>query len=137
MQGKSYLKKYIFFRTFFRTIFLSRELLFGGATQIRTGDQSFADSCLTTWLWHQVLQPQDFYGAGNGNRTRTLALARLYSTVKLYLHVTIKLYLILCSKKIKPLPWQGCTLPTELLSHVFVMKYLYVSLYLLLYISFT
>ena len=24
---------------------------FGGTTQIRTGDEGFADLCLTTWLW--------------------------------------------------------------------------------------
>ena len=27
---------------------------FGGDTRIRTGDQSFADSCLTTWLYRQI-----------------------------------------------------------------------------------
>ena len=28
-------------------------ILYGGDTRIRTGDQSFADSCLTTWLCRQ------------------------------------------------------------------------------------
>ena len=28
--------------------------LFGGATRNRTGDQDFADPCLTAWLWRQI-----------------------------------------------------------------------------------
>ena len=30
------------------------KLVFGGDTRIRTGDQSFADSCLTTWLYRRL-----------------------------------------------------------------------------------
>ena len=41
--------------------------MFGGDTRIRTGDQSFADSCLTTWLYRHI---KLIYGAGNENRTR-------------------------------------------------------------------
>ena len=29
--------------------------LFGGTTQIRTGGEAFAELCLTTWLWCQLL----------------------------------------------------------------------------------
>ena len=29
---------------------------FGGDTRIRTGDQSFADSCLTTWLYRHIIK---------------------------------------------------------------------------------
>ena len=28
--------------------------LFGGATRIRTGDEGFADPCLTTWPWRRI-----------------------------------------------------------------------------------
>ncbi len=28
--------------------------IFGGATQNRTEDKSFADSCLTTWPWRRL-----------------------------------------------------------------------------------
>gem|GEM_PF-3162492 len=30
-------------------------LLFGGATRNRTGDEGFADLCLTAWLWRHIL----------------------------------------------------------------------------------
>ncbi len=37
----------------------------GGTTQIRTGDEGFADLCLTTWLWCHVSSD------GGNSRTRT------------------------------------------------------------------
>ena len=29
-------------------------VLFGGATRNRTGDEGFADLCLTAWLWRRI-----------------------------------------------------------------------------------
>ena len=29
---------------------------YGGATRNRTGDEGFADLCLTAWLWRQVMK---------------------------------------------------------------------------------
>ena len=49
-------------------------------------NQSFADSCLTAWLTRHLLYFYKKNGAGNGNRTRNLTLARLCFTTKLYLH---------------------------------------------------
>ena len=46
------------------------DFFIGGDTRIRTGDQSFADSCLTTWLYRRI------YGAGNGAQTRDLCLGK-------------------------------------------------------------
>ena len=69
----------------------------GGEYRSRTDHQSFADSCLTAWLRRHI----KFYvliktiGAGNGNRTRNLTLARLCFTTKLYLHFCSLLYLII------------------------------------------
>lgn len=75
-------------------------LLAGGATRNRTGDEGFADLCLTAWLWrHMLLKNPDcfsselraprmktnfFYdrhaiikiGAGDGARTRHLSLGK-------------------------------------------------------------
>ena len=47
-------------------------------------NQSFADSCLTAWLRRHFIIKMS--GAGNGNRTRNLTLARSCFTTKLYLH---------------------------------------------------
>ena len=33
---------------------------YGGATRNRTGDEGFADLCLTAWLWRRVLRPPKF-----------------------------------------------------------------------------
>ena len=63
---------------------------FGGAYRSRTDHQSFADSCLTAWLRRHIkfLFLIKIFGAGNGNRTRNLTLARLCFTTKLYLHIS-------------------------------------------------
>ena len=39
-------------KTLMNQCFIS--FFFGGDTRIRTGDQSFADSCLTTWLYRHI-----------------------------------------------------------------------------------
>ena len=56
---------------------------FGGATQIRTGGEGFADPCLTTWLWRLVKNP---YIKKMERETRfelaTFALARQRSTTE-------------------------------------------------------
>ena len=31
-------------------------VLFGGATRNRTGDEGFADLCLTAWLWRRIME---------------------------------------------------------------------------------
>ena len=45
----------------------------GGTTRNRTGDEGFADLCLTAWLWcHTYIKN----GAGDGARTRHLRLGK-------------------------------------------------------------
>ena len=39
-------------------------LCFGGATRNRTGDEGFADPCLTAWLWRRMELPV-YYSRGN------------------------------------------------------------------------
>ena len=56
-------------------IFLFSLFPFGGDTRIRTGDQSFADSCLTTWLCRQM-----YLERKTGLEPATSTLARLHST---------------------------------------------------------
>ena len=75
------------------------EFLFksGGDTRIRTGDQSFADSCLTTWLYRQII----------------------YCIIKnkFYYTSVIKLWSGKRGSNPRPLPWQGSALSTELFPH--------------------
>ena len=55
---------------------------FGGATRNRTGDEGFADPCLTAWPWRRIRYQKAadcrFFlsGAGNGARTRHLSLGK-------------------------------------------------------------
>ena len=55
---------------------------FGGATRNRTGDEGFADPCLTAWPWRRTLYEKAAFcrlissGAGNGARTRHLSLGK-------------------------------------------------------------
>ena len=35
-------------------------LIFGGATRNRTGDEGFADLCLTAWLWRLMSHTQKY-----------------------------------------------------------------------------
>ena len=41
---------------------------YGGDTRIRTGDQSFADSCLTTWLCRHIKYLEQVVGIGPANQ---------------------------------------------------------------------
>ena len=54
----------------------------GGATRNRTGDEGFADLCLTAWLWRHITRkgtivPLRFCGADYGDRTRHLNLGKV------------------------------------------------------------
>ncbi len=50
----------------------------GGATQIRTGGEGFADPSLTSWLWRRALRKiRKKNGAGNGIRTRDIHLGKV------------------------------------------------------------
>lgn len=40
---------------------------FGGATQNRTEDMSFADSCLTTWPWRHEFRAKKWSGKRGSN----------------------------------------------------------------------
>ena len=51
----------------------SGAFVFGGATRNRTGDEGFADPCLTAWLWRHMERE-------TGLEPATSALARLRST---------------------------------------------------------
>ena len=42
--------------------------LFGGATQIRTGDKGFADPCLTAWLWRRTTGKKPVIKKWSGKR---------------------------------------------------------------------
>ena len=52
-----------------RAEFVRIALVFGGDDRIRTGDEGFADPCLTTWRRRRD-------GAGDGIRTRDLLLGK-------------------------------------------------------------
>ena len=52
-----------------RAEFVQVALVFGGDDRIRTGDEGFADPCLTTWRRRRD-------GAGDGIRTRDLLLGK-------------------------------------------------------------
>ena len=43
-----------------------KRLILGGATRNRTGDEGFADLCLTAWLWRHEMK--DERGEGRGER---------------------------------------------------------------------
>ena len=64
-------------------------LQFGGATRNRTGDEGFADLCLTAWLWRH-----------NNLRTHFYVRKLLWSGLR--------------GSNPPPRPWQGRALPNEL-----------------------
>ena len=65
---------------------------FGGTTQNRTGDKSFADFCLTAWRWchkyksRQVLLPASLVERETRFELATFALARQRSTTEPFPH---------------------------------------------------
>ncbi len=59
-----------------------RSCYYGGTTRNRTGDQGFADPCLTAWLWcHRKTGASmllfSFFGAEDEARTRYLHLGKV------------------------------------------------------------
>ena len=61
---------------------------FGGATQIRTGGEGFADPCLTTWLWRLLGEKPLYKKMERETRFElaTFALARQRSTTEPFPH---------------------------------------------------
>ena len=45
-----------------------KRLILGGATRNRTGDEGFADLCLTAWLWRHEMK--DERGRGEGEEPK-------------------------------------------------------------------
>ena len=45
-----------------------KRLILGGATRNRTGDEGFADLCLTAWLWRHEMK--DKRGEGRGEEPK-------------------------------------------------------------------
>ena len=43
-----------------------KRLILGGATRNRTGDEGFADLCLTAWLWRHEMKDERGGGAKQG-----------------------------------------------------------------------
>ena len=102
-------------------------LCFGGDTRIRTGDQSFADSCLTTWLYRHKLhktiyQIFCFYTIFNFGMSFVFFIF-YYMLLLIRYDTNFKnLYNKIWSGKRgsnpRPLPWQGSALSTELFPHM-------------------
>ena len=48
-----------------------KRLILGGATRNRTGDEGFADLCLTAWLWrHEMKDERGGEGRGEGEEPK-------------------------------------------------------------------
>ena len=77
---------------------------FGGDTRIWTGDQGFADPCLTTWLCRRIL----LYVSLVKKRTLKIVLSVLWSGWR--------------GSNSLPPPWQGGALPDELHPHLWCLR---------------
>ena len=86
-------------RVFRLASFLSTRL--GGATRNRTGDEGFADLCLTAWLWRRMVQ-------GRGIPAQLLKIG--YEN----LPFRTRFWSGLRGSNPPPPPWQGGALPNEL-----------------------
>ena|GEM_PF-1144863 len=115
----------------FKVYFFSKA---GGGTRIRTGDQSFAGSCLTAWLCRQPvvpgagLEPAQCYHRGilsplrlpispSGPRRKKI------SQLKHHTQMNVSTGMIWSGKRgsnSRPQPWQGCALPLSYSRIVFV-----------------
>ena len=90
----------------FRKLMLSE--FFGGATRNRTGDEGFADLCLTAWLWRrttitQYKREQEINDNNSRPLNYLLSLAEIWSGLR--------------GSNPPPRPWQGRALPNELNPH--------------------
>ena len=75
---------------------------FGGATRNRTGDEGFADPCLTAWLWrHDNWRGSIHYPLPYPVQNRHAVPPLHWSGRR--------------GSNPPPQPWQGCALPNELL----------------------
>ena len=92
---------------------------FGGATRNRTGDEGFADPCLTAWPWRRMLYekaacvPPCDRGAGNGARTRHLSLGK----AALYQMSYSRRWCLRVDLNHRHRDFQSLALPTELPRH--------------------
>ena len=80
----------------------------GGDTRIRTGDQSFAGSCLTTWLCRRFVVPRA------GLEPARKKIRGILSPLCLPFHhlgFTSKIWSGKRDSNSRPQPWQGCALP--------------------------
>ena len=78
--------------------FLRSALCFGGATRIRTGDEGFADPCLTTWLWRHIRFSR------KRQKSDLIFVVFKWSGLR--------------GSNPPPRPWQGRALPNELNPHM-------------------
>ncbi len=94
----------------------------GGDTRIRTGDGSFAGSCLTTWLYRRHIKNikkelLNACGANGRNRTGTdkkvrEILSLLCLPIPPHSHTTSENeWSGRRGSNPRPQPWQGCALP--------------------------
>ena len=92
---------------------------FGGATRNRTGDEGFADPCLTAWPWRRIRYQKAadcrFFlsGAGNGARTRHLSLGK----AALYQMSYSRRWCLRVDLNHRHRDFQSLALPTELPRH--------------------
>ena len=85
-------------------------LILGGATRNRTGDEGFADLCLTAWLWRRMVQ-------GRGIPAQLLKIG--YEN----LPFRTRFWSGLRGSNPPPRPWQGRALPNELNPRAFQKAY--------------
>ena len=85
----------------------------GGATRNRTGDEGFADLCLTAWLWRrttitQYKREQEINDNNSRPLNYLLSLAEIWSGLR--------------GSNPPPRPWQGRALPNELNPQVWCLR---------------
>ena len=101
------------------TIVVKKRYKTGGATQIWTGDSSFAGCGLTTWRWHQLsfismvpgagLEPAQYCYRGILSPLR-LPISPPGQRVSLCF-ITYRQWSGKRGSNSRPQPWQGCALP--------------------------
>ena len=94
---------------------------FGGATRNRTGDEGFADLCLTAWLWRHEMKDERGGGTETGKGT---SLKKADANV---CDSHPQFWSGLRGSNPPPRPWQGRALPNELNPHKVNRVYLIVQ----------
>ena len=91
-----------------------KRLILGGATRNRTGDEGFADLCLTAWLWRHEMKDERGERRGEGGRTETGKGTSLKKADANVCDSHPQFWSGLRGSNPPPRPWQGRALPNEL-----------------------